>query len=381
MNLRELVDTVDVPPTRVAEEAWDRARDRVIRRRATVAGVVGIVVVVAAVGASVSNSRAGRELGPGGPSPSTAGDQFVPITLPDWSALDTDAIGAPAPDAAALSRDPVAWASLAVATDNETAYVLGNDGSWRRVDVDGLGPVTDQSGYEGPVVRPTSLSADGTRLALPQPDALVVVDLPGGTSQRYDVPGPANTYVVWQDATHVEVIEKNHLHGTVVDVTSGATSDSTHGRSTRVLPDGSALDWDWGTPMRWDDGRTVHSQANNSGGFHPQPPLVSEDGRVVVGLHGLGYASRGPGFGLPDRNGIVAVDADDGTVLGFLQLESGKGDGSTLLGWSGDLPVVGLATAHGKRQVTQVVTWDYRAGTVEPLATLPTWSVSWSSGP
>ena len=42
--------------------------------------------------------------------------------------------------------------------------------------------------------------------------------------------------------------------------------------------------------MRWEDGREVPSPANNSGGFYPQPPLVSGD--VVVGLHGWNIVQR-----------------------------------------------------------------------------------------
>jgi hypothetical protein len=386
MNLRELVETVDVPPTRVAEEAWDRARQRVVRRRATAAGAAGIVVVVGLVGVGVSGSGGDRRPEPLRPSPTTSGeDADFPVTVPDWGELAVDTVPAPGPDAPDLSSDPVGSASLAVATDNTTAYVLGDDGAWRLVDVDGLQPVTDHGGNESPVVRPAGLSANGTMLALPQPDALVVVDLTKGTSQRYDVPGPANTYVIWQDSTHVLVVEENRLHGTLVDVATGSTSASDHSRATRVLPDGSALTWDWGTPMRWDDGREVTSRANNSGGFFPQPPLVSGDGDVVVGLHGVGRPMSDPGAYAADtlfnHNGVVAVDGDDGDILGFLQLGKGKGDASILLGWSGDLPVVGLATSVSAQQLrTHVVIWDYRAGTVEPLATLPSWWVSWGIG-
>ena len=78
---------------------------------------------------------------------------------------------------------------------------------------------------------------------------------------------------------------------------------------------------------------------------------------------------------------MVAVDAADGQVLALLQLSEGKGDSTSLLGWDGDLPVLGLVRMTDQQIRTYVVTWDYRAGTLQPLAVVPAWWVSWSAGP
>ena len=41
MNLRELIEDVDVPDTRVAEGTWELARGRVRRRRLVTTGAAG----------------------------------------------------------------------------------------------------------------------------------------------------------------------------------------------------------------------------------------------------------------------------------------------------------------------------------------------------
>ena len=67
MNLRELVDEVDVPATRVAEGTWERARGRVLRRRWVTAGAAGLAVAAVAVAVSVLPGSEQAEW-PGGPA-------------------------------------------------------------------------------------------------------------------------------------------------------------------------------------------------------------------------------------------------------------------------------------------------------------------------
>ena len=205
------------------------------------------------------------------------------------------------------------------------------------------------------------------------------MDLTTGDAERYDVPGQ-NTYAIWHDASHVLVAGEPGATGTVVDLDTGGIEPSAYGPSTRVLPDGSALTWGAGTPRC--DGTTARSSR------WPTTPAASSrnrhwssgEGDVVVGLHGLGGPSSEPDSTLVTHNGVVAVDGDDGAVLGFLQLDTGKGNASTLLGWAGDLPVLGLVRAEDNAFQTRVVTWDYRSGELHPLAVLPTWFVAWGVG-
>ena len=81
MNLRELIDEVDVPATRVAEGTWGRARGRVRRRRWVTAGAAGLAVAAVAVAVSVLPGSE-RTDGPADP-PSTD----MVVTTPDWDAL------------------------------------------------------------------------------------------------------------------------------------------------------------------------------------------------------------------------------------------------------------------------------------------------------
>ena len=76
----------------------------------------------------------------------------------------------------------------------------------------------------------------------------------------------------------------------------------------------------------------------------------------------------------------MAVDAETGEPIAFVKLGQGNGEATTLLGWAGDLPVLGLVRDTDQRQRTNVVTWDYRTGELHPLGVLPTWWVTWGVG-
>jgi len=388
MNLRELVDTVDVPETRVAEGTWERARGRVRRRRVLACLGAGVVVATVAVAVSAMPGRH-RADGPAPldtptPTPS-AGPASMVVTRPDWGALAVNRVPAPWPDATPLSEDPVDRASLVMADsdDDAGAYVLGDDGDWRRLDVDGLEPLTDGI-HTGPFVRPTVLNVDATRLALPQPHGLVVVDLTTGESRRYDVGRVSNQSVLWVDDDHVLVIRELATTGTIVDLDTSATEPSTYGPSTRVLPDGSALTWgasDGPTWMEWSDGRMVRAKVSNGGSMWPEPPLV-QDG-VAVGVY-TANGSSNPDAGyaevLARANGVAAVDTATGSVIAAIPLGSGKVEPTTLLGWAGDLPVLSLEYDKEFPTVSYIVAWDYRAGVVHPLAELPSSNVAWGVG-
>ncbi len=200
MNLRELIDKVDVPATRVAEGTWERARGRVLRRRWVTAGAAGLAVAAVAVAVSVLPGSEQAD-GPADP-PSTN----MVVTTPDWEALAVNRVPAPSPDAEPLSENPVRHAALVMADpdDDAGAYVLGDDGDWRHLDADGLVPVEVDGVITSPVVRATGLDDGATRLAIPQPGGLVVVDLTSGDAERYDVPG-SPSYVTWLDDTRVLV--------------------------------------------------------------------------------------------------------------------------------------------------------------------------------
>ena len=254
-----------------------------------------------------------------------------------------------------------------------------------------------------PILNPTSLSPDGTELAIPQPNALVVVDLTTGTSTSYTV-GKRNWHVAWEGNSHVLVTQlgqrpfKNYL----VDLKTSAVRRSAHGPFTRVLPNGTSLTWPVFTdqaskapstmPFRWDDGMKVEAPINNQAGWYSLTPLV--EGHVVVSLHrrwGSTLATP-PTTGDPqmDRllqvtNGVGVVTADTGTLLGFLPLGENLGEDSTLLGWRAGLPVLGLVHTDTNARPpkdprhTYLVVWDYRRGRLQALGQVPSQWVTWSS--
>jgi hypothetical protein len=375
MNLRELIDEVDVPGTRVAEGTWERARGRVRRRRWVTAGAAGLAGASVAFAISVLPGSE-RADGPAD-TPSTR----MVITTPDWEALAVNRVPVPSPEAGPLSENPVRHAALVVAgPDDADVLVLGDDGDWRRLDVDGLMPVAADAGITTPVVRSTGLDDSATRLAIPQPGALVVVDLTSGEAERYDVAG-SPSYVTWLDDSHVLVADGRSPTGKVVDLTDGSIARSPYGPFTRALPDGSALTWDHRGPLEWSDGRIVTTPANNAAGYYPQPPLA-RDG-VVIGQHQRNSVRNPPPGNPPavlaESSGLVAVDGETGAPIAYLPL----GDdiaATSLLGWAGELPVVGLVGLDDGALQTRVATWDYQSGELYPLAVLPTAWVAWGVG-
>ncbi len=319
-------------------------------------------------------------------------DVGIVITRPDWPSLVTDMLAPPPRDALPLSEKPVRRASLAV-TDLEGdrgIYVLGRNGEWRRVDAPHLSYEFEGPGQVYPTLSTDSIDASGTRLAVPQDESLVVIDLTTGTFRRYDVPGQ-NDHVAWEGPDDILVGHDTRLGGTLVDLQTGELSESTHRRTTRVLPDGSALTWGGGrgndnyyfNVMKWDDGHRVFSPANNAMGYAP----VVQGDVVVATTRAAAAVVEGEKTGQAElddlmwsNNGVSAVDAVTGRVLGWLQLSDQKFEWSKPLGWIGGLPVLQLVKWDETQRRSNVVAWNYETGELIPLATLPTWYVAWGTG-
>lgn len=388
MRIAELVESLDLPPTQVAERAWDDAHRRVRRRRGGVAAGAAAVAVAGAVGITVM-SRSDHEASPSPSPPPT--HSVAPSTAPlvqdlltdgRWRAeladMDYARFSGNLDRAVPLSANPVGRAVLAMGDpdDESEALVLGEDGRWRRVVVPGLVPaIDDGTGDTEPVLRPTSLSPDATRLALPQPNGLVVVDLADGSSRRYDVPGPGNVFALWADDDHVLVAEETARNGTLVDLRDGSMGRSAYGPTTAFLGD-TTLTWGTGfrdTALHWEDERNVDTDANNMGGFFPQPPLVHDD--VVVGVMGVVE----DGGELPSSTwGVVAVDGSTGRVLAYLPVTHTKGTASLLFGWDGDKPIIGVPIPQEMSGLF-VFAWDWRGGELNPIGHVGDWT-SWGTG-
>lgn len=387
MRIAELVESLDLPQTQVAERAWDDGRRRVRRRRgAAAAGAVALAVasVVGIVGVTGRDHSQTPAPAPTNPTPSVK-QRTAPLVQWLWlrghwrsevSDLDFGRIpGSAAPPG--LSTDPVGHAALAINDPglDSRVLILGEEGRWREVDVPGLVPVGNPI-YPRPVLRPTSMSPGATRLALPQPDALVVVDLTDGTSRRYDVPGPANLYPVWIDDGHVLLTPEGARHGTVVDLTDGSHTPSPYGETT-AFSGGTTVTWDAGgqthSSLVWGDGRRVRTLGDNGGGLFPQPPLVRDD--VVLGVGGLYSDDQAPSFG---TIGINVVDGSSGKVLAYLPLTRGEGTDAKLLGWKGDRPLIGIP--HPGVVNLDVFAWDWRHASLDPVGSVGARDVSWGTG-
>lgn len=374
MRLTDLVERIDLPPTDVATGAWTAGRRRRRRQRRRRVGAVATLVVLTAVSTAAvratSDPRTADPAHPDSGTPTIPADPPRPVDRATTQRLLTPAFWAAVADAPALdpgsptdlADDPVDTAVLATVERDDPAVplVLGDDGGWRRVVVPGLRPIDDGGGYLAPVVRPTALSPDGTALALPQPDGLVVVDLTDGDHRTYAMPGAFLGYVSWVDPGHVLVAAEGDESGSVVDLATGAVDATRLGPATAFV-DGDSLEWAWGdTALDWGSRPDVPTAANNGGGLVERPPLVAGD--VVVG--NMAVTRRRSGSEDPPLgHGVVAVEATSGDVLAYLPTGPGPSD-RLLLGWQDGLPVLGLTDAT----TTAIAVWDHRAGTLRPLA-------------
>lgn len=390
MRLHELVDQFDVPPTRVAEDAWEQASRRLRRRRFVVVAAAAVAVVAALAATLTISGRDGASPPANPPTPTTSSPAGPDTVTPDMATSRAYAPNtferllqtpiSPPDDSPPLSQSPVAYAKLVMTptVGSTEVYLLGPDDSWRRLDVP-LEQVQDGSGYRASPFRSTSLSPDATMLALPQPSELVVVDLTDGSHRRYPVPSQYLTYANWLGDSRVVVATEMSSRGWEIDLGDGTVQRSNFGPSTGRSPEGQLVTWGlsddgFATRMRWDNGTEVFTGYNNDAGPHPFPPLVDED--VVVG-----HSSGGPGLPLWD-NAMLVVDRHTGGPLAYLPTQKGNGDLTTLLGWDDDRVVVALygGDVSDARFDVVLVAWDWREKTLEPLVTVSGSEVAWGRG-
>ena len=372
MKLTELVDAMTLPETRAAEQAWDLAGRR-IRRRRTAGAVAAVITVVLAVAVVPLVRDRGETSSPPITTPTSEppAGPYVPAELITrrWDAADYAAAAAGAPrlavtDPVPLSTNPVDRATLAVVPQAggrgddrwTTIDVLGDDGGWRSLDVAGIVPVHDTGGYESYPLAPTSLSSDGTRLALAQPGAVVVVDLTTGGSQRYDVPG-LPTAASWGADDHILVFNEGRETLQELDPTTGQVSGTDLDPSTRVLPDGTPVTWG---SAGYPDSHGVFGDT----GIQRTVPLVGED--VVVQLSRFSHMVSD---GIAISNAVAVVDRHTGEALG---VRSGSEPGiefTHLLAVDDHSVLMSVIQPDSTDRL--LVRWDWVAHTTDVLAVLP----------
>jgi hypothetical protein len=241
----DVASTVKAPS--LAVDSWARAQ-RVRRRRHTVIGLTaaGAVLAVAAAsvlplgGASIPDvaETASRTV-PAPPSLGSPAVHQIPAKLPRRSlaGLPTDS-GAMAPAGARkLSERPVDRAVAVVqphrpegATVPQPVYVLGADGTWARIDGVDLVSTRDADGNQADPLRTTSLSPDRRRVAIPQPNSLVVVDLTTTKAHRIAVAG-FNEQVMWWGNRTV-LVGQSGPGAVSVDWAAGTATPVSTGMST-----------------------------------------------------------------------------------------------------------------------------------------------------
>lgn len=299
-RLTELLEetSADISPPSLAETAWSTAAAVRRRRRTFTALTAAAALVTVLVAVPWQRSEP-----PPPPLPAASpeivapGVDAVPKTLvPGPVAPLPGSWDIPA-DAPVLSAHPVDRAVL-VAQERDwevegapmlPLHVLDTAGRWFRIDVGDLTRTHDVGGNEADPLRPASLSPDGRRVAVPQPQAVVVIDLTTAKVHRVAVPGLNEQVMWWGDD---EVL---------------------------VEGDGAGL-----TRVRWATGATTREQAGisawRSAGSRVadvlMPELDSRDGRLTLRLWR-------PGSAVP----VAQTPVDDGGLPGGYHVAEWYGAG------------------------------------------------------
>lgn len=204
----------------LATNAWDRAHHIRVRRR-RVGAIALVVVVLAAI--ALPRTNAGRQrpdADQGTPLPTIVpasvdivgrfdqlGNLPAPAT-PLPTAIDMDA-GAATP----LDQSPVTRAKIVAQLESGPLIIVSEEGSVRKVDDTALG---------GARLLTTSLSPDGTRVAMVKDNGLLIVDLTTGALRSLGTASaarPATGTLVWRTARTVLVPARSGAQ--VVNVDSG----------------------------------------------------------------------------------------------------------------------------------------------------------------
>ncbi|MEV0901721.1 hypothetical protein [Actinoplanes sp. NPDC049802] len=378
-RLTELLEETSsgVPAPSLAATAWATAR-RVRRRRRLTAGVAAFTAAVAV--AVPLGGDGDRRPAPPAVSPSAVavapGVDAMPAdpargTLPPFP----ETLTIPA-DAPRLSRHPVDRAVAVLQRTESTGdlddapHVLGLDGRWTRIDVGDLGPTRDEDGNQAYALRSTSLSPDGRRVAVPQPQALVVIDLTTGKAHRIPVPGYQEKVMWWGDGTVLVgangpgVVRVDWRTGTVTPEPAGISAWSSAG--SREVTSGALVElvaseekrmargWVLGDPSpAWE---APIDESALPGGYRISewygPAVPDGAGRVAAAAWG-----RRPEM-------LTVVNARTGVVERILDLGHGRTKGCcAVLEWIGGDLLLAKTDREG------LITWNVRTGVVTQVTT------------
>jgi hypothetical protein len=256
-ELREEADDLEMSAEFVIAAIADVRARRQRRQKRAVAAVLAVAVAAALGGVALGSDDATDENTP------TIDEPLPPVPEPPelnpdslqkaptasevsalpWRstelprALPTDIATAPP-----LSREPIDHALALIAGTGATVGVVGDDGRLRRLEGVALEPTRDPAGYGASPVTPGALTPDGRLAALPQPNAVVVVDLASGDAQRFDVPG-TNTRVTWHPDQRQILVGREGGPSSVLDTTDGSVEAVPYeAYNAAYAPDGTVVE-------------------------------------------------------------------------------------------------------------------------------------------
>lgn len=290
-----------------------------------------------------------------------------------WQRLPWSTTGLPpvldpgAADPTSLSADPVGRA-LAVVQDRGRGpiHLLGTDGRWREQDVVDVEPTEDADGGHSSPLGVVSLSADGTRLALPQPHGLYVIDLTTNTADLLDLPGLPQWAGWVPDGERVLVsFQPDGAYGEqslLVDVETGSWRRVPYdARLTSYASDGTAVEAHTVGQSRFayelrrfDADTEVASVPLEVNLFEDGEATLAAGRDVVAVMRDVQMATVPRMAGA--WPGPAVVDIDTGKALAQLPIHGFPMlIGSHPLGWVDEDTVLLRLGDH-------VVAWDYQAG-------------------
>ena len=402
--LREAASIVEAP--NFVSEAKRRAQRARRRRRAATLGLcfaAAAAVVVIAVDLPPFDTPRATDTSPDPtPTASTTPQTSTEVTAlpltaslaqPPWTNAKLSELGwvdvglprlitADGAGLPTLAEDPVPRAVAAVeaqGTNGTGILILGDDGNWRNLDLN-LVRASDASGYTSPALWQDSLSPDGTRLAIPQPQQLVVVTFSSATSTRYDVPG-FNKSVVWSpDDQQVLVTTEERTGGSMVNIADGSVERVPFGATAGFAPNGSVVEVtgdSLGAELnKYTPGstqpETISGVANINGPLLGEAPAVNST--VLAGITEVGGYSvpRGP----QEWGGVVVTDLATGNPLALLPMHDyAYIYQSAALCWINNDTVLVSIPALSPTEPSHLVSWDYVTGDLNRVSQLPTSAV------
>jgi hypothetical protein len=401
-QLREAMRTATSASPGVVD--FDQIGHRVRRRRKHTAIAASVAVAVAAI-APVTVLQFGlvgdREQPIHGPTtPTTPTSAAKPIDTSEvdpsivqkpwtdkrWATLPWSSTKVPrqldplAAGTTSLKADPVRRALAAVQDmDGGPIYVLGEDGRWRKQDLIDVEPREDSEGSpSGGALGVGSLSADGSKLSVPQPHGLIVIDLEANTARRHPLPGQPQR-VKW-DPAGSDVLVYSYADGypfrevsLLVDAETGSSRQVPYNAElTSFADDGTAVEVHRYTAFRpngYDELRRYDTEGAMTAVptqvdlFEDSPSVIAAGADAVAVMRDVWMSKvPRPAGSWP---GPTILDLDTGQPLAQLPVP----ELANALYWIAPVGWVDKDTVL-LRLGDHLVAWDYRSGSLSRVSTV-----------